>query len=901
MSSKLAVTQKAQYFDLNGNPLSGGSVTYYLNGTTTKKDIYLNEDKSTPANNPQVLDAGGWVANNDISAGDGAIWYGEGYYDVVVKDVGGATIYTVENVAGADLTASGAFSFISVETMADMVALDVTAYDLVYVLGYYDYNDNGGGWFKLDGAGVESPNGGTIFSPTAGSGRWKRVLNDDAVLPQMFGAIPNDPTVNCTTPLSSMIDWCKANEAYSNIQFGAGDYSVQGTVTFDGDIKVTFVDGARFIGYPASGSNSIVISCSDVDIQSFKTALVEPLVTDSTDLTFSPLNLSLKAKVEWWGTYVGGTNVELGNAIAGTSQPLVFSGGAYATTGTRDYSNNYVIFENDSKLVASVGVNTFDKFEVNQSGYAFDGVFKLISTLNFSFEDPKEYKASWFGIDSAGAINNDNYEDVIASLPDSPVFVWDGKDYAFSGTNVVDRSNVNNVINGSVLTFNGLTDFGRVQSCTVGGISSAGSGELLIYNRDLDVEWFGAMGDSTNATIMTNNVSAINYALAVQEWSTLNEFNSYVSGGAFKYYIDTAIDFTQDSSKKSAGQTINIRNLNLKNTSSFTPVVISSYSFMVALRGNISLENVELENVDDNDVLYSNGDVVIKDSNVNSTATFKAGLVQDIADSSCSIKDSYLQSYRPVISEAIDVELVGSEYVGNGVDSYTSFNKCENGLVSGNNFKVVTSRLRIGSINSLTVTGNRFGSYLEVFSGFENVTITGNNFIDGSAIDLESSTTDFIVSALTIVGNSFRDGTASGNDIINLNGSGTFADDGHFAVIHSNGERGYNTKSTRAVGSNNFNCNSVFTNPRLSVNTAYPTELILPYAVKTISTIGGLKYVGGTSVPTTVDAGIVSVADNGPTGSGAQTMELRYTGAKTDGTGDYYQLVTFYHNGEKDD
>ena len=87
----------AQFFDDNGDPLSGGKVYTYVSGTTTNKATYTDASEVTPAANPVVLD----------SAGRAAIWIVGTYRfdvktsaDVLVRSVDAVPAFT----AGGDMT-----------------------------------------------------------------------------------------------------------------------------------------------------------------------------------------------------------------------------------------------------------------------------------------------------------------------------------------------------------------------------------------------------------------------------------------------------------------------------------------------------------------------------------------------------------------------------------------------------------------------------------------------------------------------------------------------------------------------------------------------------------------------------------------------------------------------------
>lgn len=73
---------KTSFFDANGNPLSSGTVTFYVPNTTTKKTTWQDASKGVANQNPLSLD----------SAGRALIW-GFGSYRQIVKDKAGNTIW----------------------------------------------------------------------------------------------------------------------------------------------------------------------------------------------------------------------------------------------------------------------------------------------------------------------------------------------------------------------------------------------------------------------------------------------------------------------------------------------------------------------------------------------------------------------------------------------------------------------------------------------------------------------------------------------------------------------------------------------------------------------------------------------------------------------------------------
>jgi hypothetical protein len=81
-----------QFFDNNGNPLSGGKLYTYTAGTTTPQATYTSSSGGTAHSNPIVLDSGGRVPG-------GEIWLTNGQqYKFVLNSSVGALIGTWDNV-----------------------------------------------------------------------------------------------------------------------------------------------------------------------------------------------------------------------------------------------------------------------------------------------------------------------------------------------------------------------------------------------------------------------------------------------------------------------------------------------------------------------------------------------------------------------------------------------------------------------------------------------------------------------------------------------------------------------------------------------------------------------------------------------------------------------------------
>lgn len=85
----------AQFFDNNGNPLTGGKLYTYVAGTTTPQIAYTSATGSTPHTNPIVLDAAGRIS------GSSEIWLdGDVKYKFILKDGNDVLIATWDDIWG---------------------------------------------------------------------------------------------------------------------------------------------------------------------------------------------------------------------------------------------------------------------------------------------------------------------------------------------------------------------------------------------------------------------------------------------------------------------------------------------------------------------------------------------------------------------------------------------------------------------------------------------------------------------------------------------------------------------------------------------------------------------------------------------------------------------------------
>jgi hypothetical protein len=85
----------AQFFDNNGNPLSGGKIYTYEAGTTTPLASYTSSSGNTAHTNPIVLNAAGRVPSG------GEIWVQLRLYKFALETSTGVLIATYDNVGSS--------------------------------------------------------------------------------------------------------------------------------------------------------------------------------------------------------------------------------------------------------------------------------------------------------------------------------------------------------------------------------------------------------------------------------------------------------------------------------------------------------------------------------------------------------------------------------------------------------------------------------------------------------------------------------------------------------------------------------------------------------------------------------------------------------------------------------
>lgn len=118
-----------QFFDNNGDPLSGGKIFTYAAGTTTPSTTYTSSNGSIPHTNPINLDAAGRVPG-------GEIWLTIGdQYKFIIKTSTDVLIGSYDNLTGINSVYVPVVSVTDFGAVGDGVADDTTAFQLAFNSG----------------------------------------------------------------------------------------------------------------------------------------------------------------------------------------------------------------------------------------------------------------------------------------------------------------------------------------------------------------------------------------------------------------------------------------------------------------------------------------------------------------------------------------------------------------------------------------------------------------------------------------------------------------------------------------------------------------------------------------------------------------------------------------------
>jgi hypothetical protein len=215
----------------DGKLASGGTLSFYISGTTTPKTVYADAALTIPLPNPVVLSA----------SGSAVIFLGAGAYRIHLKDSTGAQIAPpVDGILGDNGGAAEGsnLSYAFVKLYNDLRTL-TSVPDVVYVSGRLVEGDGGQGLFQLltTGTGGLVDDDGIILTSASGTHVYKRIF-DGYVDPQWYGlsyGVASNQSVYLLKALAASIQ-------YNFPVLVAGSVYLAQNVTVPAHASLTFTD-----------------------------------------------------------------------------------------------------------------------------------------------------------------------------------------------------------------------------------------------------------------------------------------------------------------------------------------------------------------------------------------------------------------------------------------------------------------------------------------------------------------------------------------------------------------------------------------------------------------------------------------------------------------------------------
>lgn len=207
-----------QFFDDNGDPLSGGKLYTYEAGTTTPKGTYTDSSGSSANTNPIILD----------SAGRASIWLDTGTYKFILDDSSDVNIDEVDNITGAAANVFGS----SVESISTNTNITTSSQNVLYECtssltlsllavasageGFaFGVTNTGAGSVTIDPDGAETIDGLPTISVEAGQSLMVVCTGSDWISIFLNTINVNDQT-SATIALNDELMFGDASDSYTN-------------------------------------------------------------------------------------------------------------------------------------------------------------------------------------------------------------------------------------------------------------------------------------------------------------------------------------------------------------------------------------------------------------------------------------------------------------------------------------------------------------------------------------------------------------------------------------------------------------------------------------------------------------------------------------------------------------
>ena len=199
-----------QFFDSNGDPLSGGLLYTYAAGTTTPVTTYTSSSGVTANTNPIILNSAGrppsqvWLNSTDT-------------YKFVLANSSNVTIWTMDNIAGIS-------AFVTT-TIANLPSVSASAGSVVFVTN----TGREGQFICRAGTAPSDPQQGIYVVSNTPNFYWERVWDNINGYPEWFGAVSNTSAAAAAnvTAIHACLALCPV------VNFRRADYWVNATLKFN--------------------------------------------------------------------------------------------------------------------------------------------------------------------------------------------------------------------------------------------------------------------------------------------------------------------------------------------------------------------------------------------------------------------------------------------------------------------------------------------------------------------------------------------------------------------------------------------------------------------------------------------------------------------------------------------
>lgn len=330
----IAPTTKQQFFDANGDPLSGGFLHTTKNLTDTDKITWKEDNETNPNENPIELNSRGEC---DLHLVPGEA------YRLRLEDSLGSLIWQKDNVIG-----SGSGS-IDVANIADLKSTSPSGLSLAHVLGYYTEGDGGGELWYWNSTSTTSENKVTIveLNSAPSVGRWERVSSEVITFKQA-GAKGNG-SFDDTDFINSANTWVNANN--KTLVATSGNYLITSSVAFGSATNLRMEKGASFSAGSSLNVTFNGIFEGTVDLH-FGTNITAIFGSNSIEYGLS----------EWWGpnTTPGTTDMATNINKAITACPEVrLLGDIYGLGSFLSLKSNFTLYGSGMNSTTLKELNDF--------------------------------------------------------------------------------------------------------------------------------------------------------------------------------------------------------------------------------------------------------------------------------------------------------------------------------------------------------------------------------------------------------------------------------------------------------------------------------------------------------------------------------------------------------------